>query len=169
MSKITVGLFGTCGGSTWRDPFINQLTLAGIDFFNPQLGPGEWNEDCAVIEAEHLATDEIVLFPVTDESYGLGSLAETGFSISNAMKLDDRRDFVILIAKSVNDELKKNEELSRESIKMRALVLQHLKKLKLPNVYLVDTLAEMHRITKALYESKKLMLPFKKYQIGNES
>ena len=69
-----IGLFGTCGNSLWRDQFISVYKEKGIEYFNPQKE--DWCPEDADIEAQHLVQDEIVLFPVTDESYGCGSLAE---------------------------------------------------------------------------------------------
>src|SRR5271156_2620325 len=94
-NSVTIGLFGTCAGSQWREPFKAAYEIEQITYFDPQVP--NWTPECAVVEAEHLADDEIVLFPVTGESYGTGSLAETGFSILQAIRLDDRRDFIIMI------------------------------------------------------------------------
>ena len=66
--KKCIGLFGTCGNSTWRqDTFIPRyLELGmkdGVDFFNPQVD--DWDDVMAQNEADHLATDGIIIFPVT--------------------------------------------------------------------------------------------------------
>jgi len=82
----SVGLFGTCGNSQWRDTFIARLKKEGIPFFNPQLPAGTWKPECAAIEANHLKNDRVVIFAVTDETWGYGSLAETGFSAKAAMQ-----------------------------------------------------------------------------------
>src|SRR3989344_4170746 len=139
---ITIGLFGTCGKSKWRSPFMVRYQELGIDFFNPQVE--NWDPSCAEAEARHLAEDAIILFPVTDETYAFGSLSEVGFSILQEIRLDDRRDFVIMVDRDLHEALKSENPLAaKESIRQRALVKQHLKKLRLPNVYLVDTLEEM--------------------------
>ena len=91
----TVGLFGTCGKSKWRKAFIERFETENISYYNPQVD--DWKEELAIEEAEHLANDQIILFPVTSEEYSLGSLSEVGFSILNAINLDNRRDFIILI------------------------------------------------------------------------
>lgn len=149
---LFVGMFGTCGSSEWRKPFITEYQKDGMSFFNPQVD--DWTPDCAVAEAWHLANDQIVLFPVTDETYAVGSLAETGFSIMQAMKFDDRRDIIIMISRTLSDELMQDKERAKESIRARALVLQHLQKINLPNVYLVDTLDEMLMLSKILYDAR---------------
>ena len=79
-----IGLFGTCGNSRWRDAFIEKYKELGIAFFNPQVE--DWTPDCAVEEARHLAEDRIILFPVTSETYGIGSIAETGFCVLQAIR-----------------------------------------------------------------------------------
>lgn len=60
----TIGLFGTCGGSKWRDQFMVKYDNLKINYFNPQVD--DWNATFADIEADHLVNDEIILFPVTD-------------------------------------------------------------------------------------------------------
>jgi len=149
LQKPTIGLFGTCGNTTWRKNFILTYKDKGIEWFNPQKD--NWSSEDAEIEARHLAEDEIILFPVTSETYGLGSLSEVGFSILQAIALDSSRDFIVLIDNFVDDNLKENTELAKESIRGRALVKQHLKKLRLSNLYLVDTMEEMLNVSLLLY------------------
>lgn len=173
MSRLCVGLFGTCGKSTWRKemfiPVYEEWGLKdGVDFFNPQVE--DWNPACAQVEAEHLAEDSIILFPITDETYAAGSLSETGFSILQALGLDDRRDMVIYIAPDLQDDLKWEDAKAKaenqmipqamDSLRNRALVIQHLKKLRFSNVYLVDSLQEMLDLSVKLYENQKEIRPF---------
>lgn len=152
MNNLTIGLFGTCGKSRWREDFINKYNELNINYFNPQVD--DWKPELAEIEAEHLSNDKIILFPITSETYGLGSLSEVGFSILNAIKLDDRRQFVVLIDMKLDKSLNDNN-LIKESLRSRALVKQHLKKLNLENVYLVDALDEMLEVSLILYNSEK--------------
>jgi len=166
MKKQTIGLFGTCGNSTWREEFINKYKELGIEFFNPQLGPGEWNPACAEVEAKHLAKDEILLVPITDETTALGSLSEIGFSVLNAIKLDDRRDFIVMITPDVNDTVKESDPQGAiDSQKSRALVREHLKKLNFPNVYLVDTLEEMLECSVTVHSSNEIKAGMNKYSV----
>jgi hypothetical protein len=157
---ITIGLFGTCGNSKWRDPFIRVYTDEKINFFNPQVE--DWKPEDAAIEAEHLASDQIILFPITSETYAIGSLAETGFSILNAIKLDDRRDFIIFIDPNL-DEVLDNEVARKESLRARALVLQHLKKLRLGNLYVVNSLEVMLITSIRLNEIALIKEPLKQF------
>ena len=73
-----VGLFGTCGKSTWREDIaIPQLEAAGIEFFNPVVE--DWTPECMANEAKHAAKDRVILQPITGETTGIGSLAESGW------------------------------------------------------------------------------------------
>ncbi len=175
---MIVGLFGTCGKTTFRkDIFIPKFEEIGVEYYNPQLGPGEWSPSCAEVEAEHLASDDIILFPITKDTYGLGSLSEVGFSFLQAVKLNTDRDFIVLIEQDLepslmidNRENPKNVtslELAKESLKMRALVKQHIKRMNMNNVYVVDTLDEMLNLTTELYKIKELLKPLReKYSIN---
>ena len=160
-NKLVIGMFGTCGTSTFRkDILIPAYEKLGIEYFNPQVD--DWKPELADIEAEHLASDQIVLFPVLGETYGTGSLAETGFSIAQAMKFNSSRDFIFLIEKELTPELMKNEVATKESIRARALVLAHLKQIDLPNAYIVDTIEEMAALSIVLYTNQKTIIPFRK-------
>lgn len=162
--KTTIGLFGTCGKSAWRKNFITKYEELNISFFNPQVE--KWDASMAAIEAEHLAEDEIILFPVTAETYGTGSLAETGFSILQAINLEKNREFILLIDLFPEESLKENMELYKESCRARALVIQHLKKLKLKNVYVVDNMDDMLNISIELFKVCELKKSLNKFNLG---
>jgi hypothetical protein len=153
-----VGLFGTCGCSTWRAPFIAEYEKLGIPFFNPQVD--NWTPALAEVEAEHLANDPVILFPVTDETYGTGSLAESGFSIMQALKMEANRYVVIYIAPDVTDALKAdNPALAKESLRARKLTLAHLAKMKGYNskLFVVDDLDKMLAISLKLWQAVRLV------------
>lgn len=155
--KKCIGLFGTCGGSTFRKelfiPKYEGLGMKnGVDFFNPQVA--DWNPNCAVIEAQHLAEDSIILFPITYETYGLGSLSEVGFSLLHALRLNGDRDFVIMIDQHLSPDLMRSEILAKESLRARKLVLEHSLKLGLSSLFIVKTLQEMLDLSIALYNSQ---------------
>ncbi len=153
-NKPTIGLFGTCGNSTWRNEFIIEYKKINILYYNPQVE--NWTPEDAKIEAEHLANDEIILFPITSETYAFGSLSEVGFSILQAIKLDDRREFVILIDDFLDESLQENKVAAKDSLRSRALVKQHLKKLRLSNLYLVDSMEEMLKTSIELYSAAQI-------------
>lgn len=175
-ARLCIGLFGTCGGSRWREEhFIPRYDELGIRWYNPQVD--DWDPGMAKEEADHLANDAIILFPVTSETYGFGSLAETGFSMLHAIRLDDRRDFVIYIEQAIAPLCPKGNALddsllpdgghnpasrARESLRTRAIV-QHLVQLCLQNVYVVDSLEEMFRTSVTLWDAAKLRWPLRRH------
>lgn len=144
-----VGLFGTCGESLWRDRFVETYKRIGIDYFNPVVN--DWKPENAEIEAKHLANDSVILFPITGETYGLGSLSEVGFSILNAINLNNERQFVIMIDQVLSSDLL-DEKLKKASLTSRALVLAHLKQLNFSNVYFVNNLDVMLSVSIELYK-----------------
>lgn len=75
--KPVVGLFGTCGTSTWRESVIAKLESQNITSFNPVVK--DWNEECMKIEAEHAASDQVVMMVITGETTAIASLAESGW------------------------------------------------------------------------------------------
>jgi hypothetical protein len=149
-NKLCIGLFGTCGGSKWRDAFISHYDNLQINYYNPQVA--DWKPEDAVIEADHLINDDIILFPVTSETYGTGTLAEIGFSIIGVLRSAKNRFVVIYIDTKLSEALIANDTVAaKESMRSRALVLTHLKKVKHPNVFLVDSLDEMLELSIKLY------------------
>lgn len=107
--NVTIGLFGTCDGVPWRVPFIEEYQKRGIEFYNPEVPPGMWDPKMADVEAEHLATDDIILFPVLSGSWGWGSLGETGFSVRQALDLNLNRSVVVLVDREVSQAVKDRE------------------------------------------------------------
>jgi hypothetical protein len=138
----TIGLFGTCDNIKWRDPFMAKYAELGIPYFNPMVD--DWHPGMVALEADPLAQDPIILFPVLKESYGLGSLSEIGFGPLKAVRQNRYRSFVILIDDDVTEELRAADAArAKDSKRSRALVKGHLKGLNYNNVYMVDTLDRM--------------------------
>lgn len=140
----TIGLFGTCDGSTWRVPVIDRLTALGIKWYNPDAGDN-WEPWMAEEENRQLKEDHIILFPVLGESLGFGSLGEIGFSILNIMEAIQNgsdQTLIVLIDDECTDDRKSEQErkLSRNA---RKLVKSKLNAIKHSNVYLVNTVDEM--------------------------
>jgi len=145
-----IGLFGTCGSSTWRASFIQRYQELGINYFNPQVE--NWSPELADIEAEHLKRDEIILFPVTSETYGTGSLAETGFSILQAVQSNATRFVIVMIAEEPDSILKADEVAFKESVRARRLVAAHLDANPLPNVFVVSDFHHMFNLSVELHK-----------------
>jgi hypothetical protein len=154
MAKVNpfVGLFGTCGNSTWRRRFIEFYREHGVRYFNPQVE--NWTPECADIEAQHLKTDQVILFPITGETYGSGSLAETGFSVMQVVSsiyTSPTRFLVVMIEDDLDTPLKDNDVAYKESIRARKLVKAHLKANPHPNVFIVESFSEMLGLSLELY------------------
>ena len=162
---LVIGLFGTCGGSMWRESFKAVYAEKNIPYFDPNKA--DWKAEDAIEEAKNLAEDDVILFPITNETYGTGSLSEVGFSILQAIRLDDQRKFVVMIQQELIPELN-NEVARKESLRARALVVEHLKRLRLKNLYVVDTLEDMLKVSITLFEVAKLQEPLSVYNPHNK-
>jgi hypothetical protein len=60
---LNIGLFGTCDKNRWRDPFMSKYDSIGIQYFNPMVD--NWHPGMVPLEAQHLAEDEIICFPIS--------------------------------------------------------------------------------------------------------
>ncbi len=154
-AQPVVGLFGTCGDSTFRkDLFIPEYERLGIAYFNPQVD--DWKPEYADVEADHLATDTVQCWPVLGMTYGSGSLAEQGYSIASSLRAPTPLPkFVIpMIEMELSDEL--TDEIARqESLRARQLAITHMRNTTSPNVFMVDTLQEMLEVSIVLYGVSK--------------
>jgi hypothetical protein len=149
---MKIGLFGTCGKSIWRERFVNAYKERHIDFYNPQLADGEWTADRAdefvKIENKNLKTNEIVLFPVTDETTGQGSLAEIGFSILDTIRnLNDRYLIVFIDDDCKDPSATKNqiEESKRSRKLVKSKVIQH--SFENERIFIVNNFDKMLELT----------------------
>lgn len=147
--SICIGLFGTCDNVRWRDSFMKRYDELGIQYFNPMVD--NWHPGMVPLEAQHLAEDEVILFPILKDSYGLGSLSEIGFGPLKALRQNKNRSFVILIDDEVKEELRADAARAKDSKRGRALVKGHLKELKAPNIYIVDSLEQMLDVSLKLH------------------
>lgn len=146
--KITVGLFGTCANSTWREPFIKEYKQRKIDFFNPDLGD-DWTPDAAEDENRHLMEDDIILFPVLSWSHGFGSLGEIGFSIMTVMNnvLEGSNQYLIVLIDDKCEMKDADAETIKQSNNTRKIIKSKVEDVKHPNVFLVNTLDEMKELS----------------------
>ena len=151
-NEIVVGLFGTCGNSTWRKSFIAKYEDLNITFFNPQVPDGTWHPGCVAEENAHLSNDDIILFPVLAETTGQGSLAEIGFSITSALSRNPDRYFVFLIDPNCTDS-NATEAQRKDSERSRALVSSKLKDQAKINtgIFVVSSLDDMFSLSLHLY------------------
>jgi hypothetical protein len=147
-----VGLFGTCGASTWRAPFVAAFEARGIPYFNPQVAEGTWSPGMVADENRHLAEDDVIVFPVTSETPGTGSLGEIGFSALHAVRSNRFRQMVFLVDEECLDPTAP-EAVIRESNRARRLVRSKLSDLADTHhgIHLVDTLDEVLSLTLSLW------------------
>lgn len=146
--KTTVGLFGTCSNSKWRESFIKEYKQRKIDFFNPDLGD-DWTPDAAENENKHLMEDDIILFPVLAESLGFGSLGEIGFSIMNVMKnvMSGSNQYLIVLIDNECDMKDASEEDLKLSRNTRKIIKSKVEDVDHPNVFLVNSLDKMKELS----------------------
>jgi hypothetical protein len=144
--QIVIGLFGTAGSSTWRAPLIDACNRARLQFFNPQVA--NWNSSLAAVEAAHLAKDRVLVFVVTGETYGTGSLVELGFAIAQVKGTE--RQLLIFVEGDLDDELT-NAVAREESLRARALVRGHLGRLGMWNVHVLDSRDDLPFVATELF------------------
>jgi hypothetical protein len=148
-----VGLFGACGPTTHRqDLFIPAYEQVGIRYYNPQVPEGTWAPDMMPDEADHLKHDVVQTWPVTPDTYALGTLAEQGYSFAESLRSESPfPKFIIpMITLDLADHLD-NPELRAETTRARLLALGRLQASTSPNVFVVDSLEEMLEVSIVLY------------------
>ena len=146
-----IGLFGTCGNSTWRNAFIKVYQAKGIKYFNPQRT--DWKHEHVAEENRHLMEDDIILFPVTSETCGVGSLGEIGFSVLESVRnLKTDRYVVILIDNECKDP-KADAKALKESVNARVLVKSKIMGClnNYKNVFLVENILDVLRVSLELH------------------
>lgn len=124
----------------------------GVEYFNPMVD--NWHPGMVPLEAQHLAQDEIILFPVLGWSYAEGSLSELGFGPWKAMRQNKNRSFVYYIETTLHERLT-DPDRCKASLRGRKLLLGHLKEIDAPNVYLVNSLDQMLETSLKLHEIHK--------------
>lgn len=155
MQQRTVGMFGTCGASTWRKPFMEAFDALGVPFFNPQVL--NWSPELAEVEAKHLSDDPIILFPITNETLAVASLTETGYAVANASVNSDRY-VIVLVAQDVSEDLvEQSPQAAADSMRARKLVLAHLARIDHPRIMLVSSLEAMLAATLKVYAARELL------------
>ncbi len=79
-----VFLGGACGATDWRRRIaIPLLEGAGVTYYDPQLGVGEWTpaREDAEMEAKNAA--EVLLYVVSRETRGVASIAEAAHALGS--------------------------------------------------------------------------------------
>jgi len=150
-----VGLFGTCGNSTWRQElFIPAYEELGIPYFNPQMP--EWNPELIKVETDHAAYDTVQCWPVLGSTYGCGSLAEQGYSIASSLRARSPlpKYVIAMIEPDLNDDLTDPETRS-ESLRARKLGIGHMALSESPSFAIVGSLEEMLDVSITAYKAMR--------------
>lgn len=145
-----IGLFGTCDKHRWRDLFMAKYDLLGITYFNPMVD--DWHPGMVPLEAQHLAEDEVICFPILGWSYAEGSLSELGFGPLKAMRQNFNRSFIFFIEMTLHERLI-DPDRCKASMRGRKLVLGHLSEIAAPNIYVVNSLDQMLETSIELYNT----------------
>lgn len=91
----------------------------GIPYFNPMVD--DWHAGLVPLEAQHLAEDEIIMFPILGWSYAEGSLSEMGFGPLKAMRQNINRSFVYFIETVLHERLT-DPDRCKSSLRARSLL-----------------------------------------------
>jgi hypothetical protein len=81
---MRVFLGGSCGPSDWRRQVaIPALAAAGLDWFDPQVGEGEWTAETHEARDMRAKADaDILLFVIEGSTRAVASLAEAAYLIA---------------------------------------------------------------------------------------
>lgn len=122
----------------------------GITYFNPMVD--DWHPGMVPLEAQHLAEDEVICFPILGWSYAEGSLSELGFGPLKAMRQNFNRSFIFFIEMKLDERLI-DPDRCKASMRGRKLVLGHLTEIAAPNIYIVNSLDQMLETSIELYKA----------------
>lgn len=127
-----------------------KYDLLGITYFNPMVD--DWHPGMVPLEAQHLAEDEVICFPILGWSYAEGSLSELGFGPLKAMRQNFNRSFIFFIEMTLHERLI-DPDRCKASMRGRKLVLGHLSEIAAPNIYVVNSLDQMLETSIELYNT----------------
>ena len=103
-----VFLGGVCGATTWRqDMAVPRLREAGVTFFNPQKGVGEWTEAFVKVEADAKLKSRVLLFHISGETRSTASCIEAAefFTAADALRAQGKAaQHVVLVVNEISPE-----------------------------------------------------------------
>ncbi len=115
-----VFLGGACGRTTWRrDVAIPLLEAAGVAYYNPQLGEGEWTPACEAAEMRAKAEADVLLFVISGETRGVASIGEAAYL------LGARRPLALMVTDSTAPDAAERDDLNRGRIFLRSMAREH--------------------------------------------
>ena len=114
-------LGGTCATSTWRSELIPLLDN-DVPYFDPQLGPGEWNDEAAKAEDSCKEVCKTLVFVLTADSIS----AYSGFEIGTLCSQNPCRMIFCAYGEFPENQKKGIEKICRDLTKMGATVCNSL-------------------------------------------
>ncbi|MEP7366288.1 MAG: nucleoside 2-deoxyribosyltransferase domain-containing protein [Acidobacteriota bacterium] len=115
-----VFLGGACGRTTWRrDVAIPLLEAAGVAYYNPQLGVGEWTTACEAAEMRAKAEADVLLFVISGETRGVASIGEASYLIGA------KRPLALMVTDSEASDKAERDDLNRGRIFLRSMAKEH--------------------------------------------
>jgi hypothetical protein len=115
-----VFLGGACGQTTWRrDVAIPLLEAAGVAYFNPQLGVGEWTTACEAAEMKAKAEASVQLFVISGDTRGVASIGEAAYFIGAG------RPIALMVTDSETADAGERDDLNRGRIFLRSMAREH--------------------------------------------
>jgi hypothetical protein len=87
-TRKQVFLGGACGRSNWRRTIaIPALDTAGVTWYDPQLGLGEWTPAREETEMRAKAEADVLLFVINAETRGIASIGEVAYFLGSRRPL----------------------------------------------------------------------------------
>ena len=117
-------LGGTCADSTWRSKLIPML-CKNVSFFDPQLGPGEWNDEAAAAEDACKDVCRILVFVLTADSLS----AYSGFEIGTLCTQNAQRVIFCAYGDFPENQVKGISKIARDVAKMGGTVCNSLEEI----------------------------------------
>src|SRR5215472_10456384 len=79
-----VFLGGACGATDWRRRIaIPLLEQAGVTYYDPQLGIGEWTPAREATEMQAKEAAEVLLYIVSSQTRGVATCAEAAHALGS--------------------------------------------------------------------------------------
>jgi hypothetical protein len=123
-----VFLGGACGTTAWRKQIaIPLLEAAGVSYYDPQLGSGEWTQSCEAAEMRAKAAADVLLFVIGGETRGVASIGEAAYYLgagrSVALAIVDVGEGASIGGSCVDSH--ERDDLNRGRIFVRTMARQH--------------------------------------------
>lgn len=120
----SVFLGGTCGTSTWRKELI-PLLRDEVPYFDPQLGPGEWNDEAAKAEDACKTQANLNVFVITGDSLGTYS----GWEICEEAHRAPEKLVFCTVGQLPENQVKGLEKIKKQLLKLGATVCNSLEEI----------------------------------------